>query len=39
MPERRKYDSEFREGVGTIVRETGKRIAGVAGGLGIGAGT
>ena len=39
MPERRKYDSEFREGAVTIVRETGKSIAEVARELGIGAGT
>jgi transposase len=39
MPERRKYDSEFREGAVTIVRETGKSIAEVARDLGIGAGT
>jgi ATPase subunit of ABC transporter with duplicated ATPase domains len=30
MPERRKYDTEFREGAVTIVRETGKPIAEVA---------
>jgi transposase len=39
MPERRKYDAEFREGAVTIVRETGKPIAEVARDLGIGAGT
>jgi transposase len=39
MPERRKYDPEFREGAVTIVRETGKPIAEVARELGIGAGT
>jgi transposase len=39
MPERRKYDPEFREGAVTIVRETGKPIAEVARDLGIGAGT
>ena len=39
MPERRKYDPEFREGAVTIVRETGKPIAEVAQELGIGAGT
>ena len=39
MPERRKYDSEFRQGAATIVRETGRSIAGVARELGIGAGT
>ena len=39
MPERRKYDAEFREGAVTIVRETGKPIAVVARDLGIGAGT
>ena len=39
MPERRKYDPEFREGAVTIVRETGKSIAEVARDLGIGAGT
>jgi transposase len=39
MPERRKYDSEFREGAVTIVRETGKPIVEVARDLGIGAGT
>ena len=39
MPERRKYDAEFREGAVTIVRETGKSIAEVARDLGIGAGT
>ena len=39
MPERRKYDAEFREGAVTIVRETGKSIAEVARELGIGAGT
>jgi transposase len=39
MPERRKYDSEFREGAVTIVRETGKPIAEVARELGVGAGT
>ena len=39
MPERRKYDPEFREGAVTIVRETGKSIAEVARELGIGAGT
>jgi transposase len=39
MPERRKYDAEFREGAVTIVRETGKAIAEVARDLGIGAGT
>jgi transposase len=39
MSERRKYDAEFREGAVTIVRETGKPIAEVARGLGIGAGT
>jgi transposase len=40
MPEmRRKYDAEFREGVVTIVRETGKPIVEVARELGIGAGT
>ena len=30
MPERRKYDSEFREETVTIVRETGKPIGEVA---------
>jgi transposase-like protein len=39
MPERRKYDSEFRQGAVTIVRETGRPIAEVARELGIGAGT
>jgi len=39
MPERRKYDPEFREGAVTIVRETGKSIAEVARELGVGAGT
>ena len=39
MPERRKYDFEFRQGAATIVRETGRPIAGVARELGIGAGT
>ena len=39
MPERRKYDTEFREGAVTIVRETGKPIAEVARELGVGAGT
>jgi hypothetical protein len=39
MPERRKYDSGFREGAVTIVGETGKPIAAVARDLGIGAGT
>jgi transposase-like protein len=39
MPERRKYDAEFREGAVTIVRETGRPIAEVARDLGIGAGT
>jgi transposase len=39
MPERRKYDSEFREGAVTIVRETGKPIVEVARELGIGAAT
>jgi transposase len=39
MPERRKYDSEFRAGVVTIVRETGQPIAEVARELGVGAGT
>jgi transposase len=39
MPERRKYDSEFREGAVTIVRETGRPIAEVARDLGVGAGT
>ncbi len=39
MSERRKYDTEFREGAVTIVRETGKPIAEVARELGIGAGT
>jgi transposase len=39
MPERRKYDFEFREGAVTIVRETGKPIVEVARDLGIGAGT
>jgi transposase-like protein len=39
MPERRKYDSEFRDGAVTIVRETGKPIVEVARDLGIGAGT
>jgi transposase len=39
MPERRKYDPEFREGAVTIVRQTGKPIAEVARELGIGAGT
>jgi transposase len=39
MPERRKYDSEFRQGAVTIVRETGRSIAEVARELGIGAGT
>jgi transposase len=39
MPERRKYDSEFREGAVTIVRQTGKPIAEVARDLGIAAGT
>ena len=39
MPERRKYDAEFREGAVTIVRETGKPIVEVARELGIGAGT
>jgi transposase len=39
MPERRKYDAEFREGAVTIVRETGKPIAEVARDLGMGAGT
>ena len=36
---RRKYDSEFREGAVTIVRETGRPIVEVARDLGIGAGT
>ena len=36
---RRKYDSEFREGAVTIVRETGRPILEVARELGIGAGT
>ena len=39
MPERRKYDPEFREGAVTIVRETGKPLVEVARDLGIGAGT
>ena len=39
MSERRKYDTEFREGAVTIVRETGKPIAEVARELGVGAGT
>ena len=39
MPERRKYDSEFRQGAVTIVRETGRSIAEVARELGMGAGT
>ena len=39
MSERRKYDTEFREGAVTIVRETGKPIAEVARDLGVGAGT
>jgi transposase len=39
MPERRKYDAEFREGAVTIVRETGTAIAEVARDLGIGAAT
>jgi Transposase len=34
MPERRKYDAEFREGAVTIVRETGKPIVEVARDLG-----
>ena len=36
---RRKYDSEFREGAVTIVRQTGRPIVKVARVLGIGAGT
>jgi transposase-like protein len=36
---RRKYDSEFREGAVTIVRQTGRPIVEVARELGIGAGT
>jgi len=40
MPEtRRKYDKEFWEGAVRVVRETGKRIAQVAGDLGIHEGT
>jgi transposase len=39
MSERRKYDTEFREGAVTIVRETGKPIGEVARDLGVGAGT
>ena len=39
MSQRRKYDTEFREGAVTIVRETGKPIAEVARELGVGAGT
>ena len=34
MSQRRKYDAEFRDGVVTIVRETGKPIAEVARELG-----
>ena len=36
---RRKYDSEFREGAVTVVRQTGRPIVEVARELGIGAGT
>jgi len=39
MSQRRKYDAEFRAGTVTIVRETGKPIAGVAREFGVGAGT
>lgn len=39
MPERRKYNAEFREGTVRIVRETGRSIAEVARDLGVGAGT
>ena len=39
MSQRRKYDTEFRDGAVTIVRETGKPIAEVARELGVGAGT
>jgi transposase len=39
MSERRKYDPEFGEGAVTIVRETGRPIAEVAGDLGVGAGS
>jgi transposase len=39
MSQRRKYDTEFRDGAVTIVRETGKPIAEAARELGVGAGT
>jgi transposase len=39
MPEKRKYDREFREGAVRIVEETGKPIAQVARDLGVVEGT